>query len=682
MKAATRGAFLAPEPGPLVRRDRLILAGVVLAAFVLRLVYVWQYRSSPTFDLPQMDAFYHAEWARAFARGESYMEGQPYFRAPLYPWFLGICFRVFGEDYLVPRVLQSAMGALGCGLVFLIGRRLFGRPTGALAAAVAATCWLPIYFEAELLITALAVFLDLIFLWLLLRAGDTGTRGAFFVSGLAMGVSAIARPNILLFGPFVCAWIALSIGWKSGKAWLRASLFALACLLPILPIAIRNHVDGNDRVLISSQGGVNFYIGNNPDSDGIRAVVPGTRPGWFEGYRDSIAMAERDEGRQLKASEVSRYFFRRAFLFIEDDTGAWLRLTGEKIRYFWNASEFPNNQPIRFFAERFAPVSRILSLGFVHGFGTIAPFGLLGLFLSFRYCGRLFPLWGFTAAYSASVILFFVCTRFKVPVMPVLIILACAAVRWLLLAFLHRRWVPAGLGSAALIPLFWLVNATPGGFGDTAYQGPMTLANVEFIRGNLDGAIEQLRTGVGLAPDHARMRTQLGEAMIRKGKAEAEEFLRRGRRAEAEAARWKWFDGAEEELRAALASRQRHAEESWGVAAFWLGWVAAERGQTDRAIQLYSRSLHLDPDRAETHHQLARLLAGKQRQRKALRLMRRALEIEPGSVPVRISIADVLEEMGRDEKAAAELERALAILSPGDPRTGRIEERIRLLRSR
>ncbi len=86
-------------------------------------------------------------------------------------------------------------------------------------------------------------------------------------------------------------------------------------MLPILPVTLANTLSG-DFVLIASQGGVNFYIGNNPESDALRAVVPGTRTDWWGGYNDAIFMAEEALGRKLKPSEVSRYWYGRGLEFL------------------------------------------------------------------------------------------------------------------------------------------------------------------------------------------------------------------------------------------------------------------------------------------------------------------------------------------------------------------------------
>ena len=143
------------------RRDLLILAVVVLVALVIRVIYVLQLRDSPLFSHPILDSQVHDGWARSIVAGEEVFTGA-YFKAPLYPWFLATIYKIAGPGYLVPRLVQAVMGSLSCGLVYLVGREAFGRATGALAGLAAATFWVLVYFDAELLVEPLGVFLNLL----------------------------------------------------------------------------------------------------------------------------------------------------------------------------------------------------------------------------------------------------------------------------------------------------------------------------------------------------------------------------------------------------------------------------------------------------------------------------------------------------------------------------------------
>ena len=188
-----------------------------------------------------------------------------------------------------------------------------------------------IFFTGELLIAPLLVFLDLLLIILLLRAGKKPGALLYGLAGLVMGLSAIARPNILLFAPTVVLWMLVRHWRELRRGLVYVACIKVGCLLPILPVTIRNYVVGNDRVLIASQGGVNFYIGNNPWSDGRTAIVPGTPGGWWEGYYASIALAEEAEGRKLKPSEVSSYYYRKGWEFITQQPAKAISLSGRLI---------------------------------------------------------------------------------------------------------------------------------------------------------------------------------------------------------------------------------------------------------------------------------------------------------------------------------------------------------------
>ncbi len=649
-----------PASLPLGRREWIALAAILLGAFLIRLIYVLQYQSSPTFDAPVMDPLYHVEWARAFANGEVFMKAEPYFRAPLYPWFLGVCFELFGENFLVPRIFQAMMDAASCALVFLIGRRLLGSTTGIAAGIVAATYWYFVYFTGELLLVPLIVFLDLLFVWLLLRAEDHRTWWEYALAGLVLGLSAIARPNILLFGLAVCIWTALRPGMPRLQAFGKAFVMGAVCLAPILPITIRNKVVGDDLVLISSQAGVNFYIGNNRQSDGTRAVVPGTRPDWWGGYRDTHAMAAQEEGRELKASEVSQYFLQKAFDEIGSDPTSWLSLTSRKFRYFWTSTEIHNNQPMSFFAERYGPIVRFLPIGF----GLVAPLSLLGLVLCLRRPRRLFPLWGFVVLYGASVVFFFVCTRFRMPVEPILVILACEAVRWLVTAWWARRWIPAAIATIALVPVFWWSNTTPKGFvEDTAFQGHEIVANSMLGEGNFDGAIEELHKGLQLR-DYAGLRVKLALALVTKAEARWEELYRQGRPDEAMVEREGLFNQAEQELNAVLAQRIDHADDFWGPAEFRLGYIAARRNDLRGAIGHFERALVHDPNMGQGHAMLGHLLVTDGRPEMAIDHLVQALKGAPDYAMVRFDLGKVFLQTGRAAEALPHLTKALELLYP------------------
>ena len=54
----------------------------------------------------------------------------------------------------------------------------------------------------------------------------------------------------------------------------------LGLLVAIAPVTLRNYALGSDVVLISSNAGINFYLGNNPDYQRTVNIRPGWE--WYE----------------------------------------------------------------------------------------------------------------------------------------------------------------------------------------------------------------------------------------------------------------------------------------------------------------------------------------------------------------------------------------------------------------
>ncbi len=444
------------------RRDWFWLAIILLLALGLRLAHNHQMSHSPLFDRPILDAEVHDTWARAILEGETYFHGA-YFKAPLYPWFLSVLYAVSDGSYHAPRIAQAILGALSCGLMYLLGREIFrSRAIGALAGLAGASYWIMIWFDGELLLEPLSVFLNLAALLAIFRAARHGSLWRWAIAGLLLGISAINRPNILPFVPVIAFWCLFQPGdWLRGLA--RAMILGLATLLPILPITARNLIVGNDLVLIASQGGANFYIGNNSESDGMSARMPGARTSWGGGYSDWMSLAEMSEGRKLKSSEVDQFFYDQAWDWIQSNRMAAVNLMFRKLQIFFWEGEIVNNQDMTFMTERFESIARrsplregILPLARLPlTTGMILPFALLGFFMCLGRPWKTFPLWTFVVIYTATVVAFFVCTRFRLPVMPLAILLAAFAVVRIAETVRDRQFAPAA-GYLILIGLFWV----------------------------------------------------------------------------------------------------------------------------------------------------------------------------------------------------------------------------------
>ncbi len=444
-----------------------------------------------------MDPGYHNEWARAILDGEDFAAGEPFFRAPGYSYFLAALFSVTGRDLYVTRILQSLLGVASLLLIFLIGKHVFDEAVALGAVLLAILYPMFIYFHGELLITPLALTLNLLLIWLILMAEDRKERRIWFAAGLVLGLSAITRPNVLVFSPFIPLWLIMQSKKETiRRVVLPTAIVAIASLLVILPVTIRNLTKGGELVLIAWQGGVNFYLGNHSGADGWSATAPEFRRQWQEGYEDAISIPQSERGSDLSYKGISNYWFEKGGRFIRENPGQAARLFLKKTYLLLHAEELSNNYYIPYYA-RHSLVFRLLPFGM----GLMMPLGLIGAFWSRNRSGaRLLML--FFLSYSATLVLFFVCSRFRMPVVPVLLLFSSSA--------LSRMWQLSRRNRKRLLPplaiLLLLATLLTVDFGAVdkinlawAHQGE---GGSLYQQGRIREAEEKYRDAIRTDPDY------------------------------------------------------------------------------------------------------------------------------------------------------------------------------------
>jgi 4-amino-4-deoxy-L-arabinose transferase-like glycosyltransferase len=167
------------------RRVALILGAILVVALGLRLGHVLSQRGDPLFAHPMLDEAEYVTAARALAAGHG--EDRPYWQPPGIIYALAATFDVAGPGLLAPRLLQIAISVASCALLFVIGARLFGPRAGLAAAALAAVHGVLVFECGALLPVTWIVFLDLVALWLVLRAAGRRRASDAFAAGVARG---------------------------------------------------------------------------------------------------------------------------------------------------------------------------------------------------------------------------------------------------------------------------------------------------------------------------------------------------------------------------------------------------------------------------------------------------------------------------------------------------------------
>lgn len=235
------------------------------------------------------------------------------FRAPAYPLFLSIIYRIWGNPsetltrdawraiWQKVRLIQCVLDACVCLLVLVVVRTVSSTPAwmSLIAAALYAVCPYPIYYTRALLTETLTTFLMAVFLLISLLALKHRRLWRLGLAGVAFGGVTLSRPEYLLFAPVV-ALSLMFLNRRDPRTGIAQSVaYALGAVLVISPWTIRNSLVFKKPILISAGGwGGNLYFG---------AVLTRENWSWWwrQQYPDHLFLDE--EERRLFLDYNTRY---------------------------------------------------------------------------------------------------------------------------------------------------------------------------------------------------------------------------------------------------------------------------------------------------------------------------------------------------------------------------------------
>jgi tetratricopeptide (TPR) repeat protein len=578
---------------------------IFLFALALRFLHLFALRGSPFLEAKLGDAAAYDAWAHEIAHG-AWLGDTVFYQAPLYPYFLGTLYAFVSVSPVVVRSLQAVLGALACALLASAGARLFSRGAGLAAGLFLATYAPSIFLETQLQKSVLDLVFVCLSLWLVTGLREAPGRPRALALGLASGALVLARENALALAAVWGAWLATLPGTSRSRRVALAAAFAAGLAGLLLPVALRNWWVGGEAHLTTSQLGPNLYIGNHPGAKGgYEPMRPGRGSAEFE-RQDATELAEAALGRPLSPAEVSAYWTARVVDFARSEPAAFLRLQLRKVGLFLSSTELVDSEDQYTTAEH-SWVLRVT--GWLGRFGVLAPLALLGVFVSWPRRRELWWLYAAIAVYAASVVIFYVFSRYRYPAVPFLTLLA-------------------GAGLA-------------GVRGFVASQRPPTLVACALALALLAAASNGIE-GMSKASMGAVTHVNLANSFRRQGELERSVLHYREALARDPA-----LEGAPHGLADAL----------------------LELGQPREAIDVYRRAIEHRPDDPSLQRNAARLLDENGEPGAAQLHWLRLFALEPGAEDARLRLGEIeleqagaLARQGREAEALAGYWRASALL--------------------
>jgi tetratricopeptide (TPR) repeat protein len=511
-------------------------AAIFLFALLIRLCVLFRATGTPEFQPSQGDMKFYSDWARSIAAGH-WTDHRAFYGLPLYAYWLAAIYRVAGFQPYFAALFQVVAEAGTTLLIFKLAPCVFVRPGNAGDAArapwigaIAAFGW--IFFvpaEAYSAILMPTTYLVLAFwfvVWWVVKPRPESPRlRDFFLLGLLAGFVAMMVANILFLLPLVIAAIWWRRDWRwpaVGRGRLRvaaAALLLAGTLAGASPCTLHNYLLAGEPVFLSAHSGINFFIGNNAQSNGYPQVPAPLHTDQKGMLNDSILWAERAAGHPLQRAQVSAFWSGLASRYIHEHPIAWLRLLGRKFENFWNGFQYDDLGILTPLKE-----DGVLFPGI--GFGLVAALGLPGLVLAVwrRPAARWIAL--AVGLHLASLMTVFVTERYRMAAVPGLLLLGAFGLMELWREIPAARWRPVAVYAAAfagsVVLVCWPVDAALR----SVDEFNSSLADLEQNR--LGRAQEKLERVYAAHPNNAETAFALGNLWLAKGDRDrAKYFYRR-----------------------------------------------------------------------------------------------------------------------------------------------------------
>ena len=650
---------------PTRRKQLFYFLFIFCVAFLIRVVYLAESKENPTFDSPIVDAATYNRLACDFVKTKTLTE-EFFFQPFFYPFFLALFYSVFGCSILKVKLFQVLLGASTCALTYLTGEQLIDRRTGLLAGLIAAGYGPLIFFDAELLGSGWAAFWAILLIYLLTKRDHPPHPPSYLLTGAVMMLSIVTRPTFL---PFCIATGALTV-WQllhrysiSRKTIICTGLLVIGCLAVALPVAVTSYrVTGNFSILPNS-GGVNLYIGNNPDTEQSVLIRPGidwkklTRQPYIEGAKTS--------------KEANAYFYVKYKNYILSDPFHFINGLANKFIKFINSREIPRNINIYIFRE-WSPtlaflVWKIKNFGFP--FGVLLPLAVVGV-LNYRR-QRIFQPYLFMVLYAAAVIMVFISSRYRIPTLPILIIFAASGSLFIYNAVKTKSFSNLWMkGIAALVAVCFTIIPGPYTEEKVNYTAEMYCGVGEHWKTEkqFEQALHFFRKAIQLNPGYAEAYYNIGNIYeIKEDYQKAIKFFQTSLSLRPDYAIVHNNLAIALETIGDISGAIKHYEKAMQInpvffsAAYNLGMVLMISGRPAEALPNFEKAIALQPKNAEYHYKAGIAATALEKHETAAYHFSQTIDLAPENASAFFNLAIIRGLQGRTAMAIAMYKKALSI---------------------
>ncbi len=377
---------------------------VLLGGLALRWLYVAQLDNK----LWWVDEVDYLALGTSIASGDGFAtaNGEPTaFRPPGYPLLLAGLEHIGCNTVAEIRLAQVFISTLTLFFLFLLSLKIAGPVAALVSTAVAAGYPYFIFGAGTLYPLTCFSFALVASIYFMLSQKKMHVA----LAGLLMGAAILMRTSAVVLAFSVIVWLFFMMRRSIKKYFSTAIIYGLALTIVVAPWLIRNYTVFG-KPMLSSNGGRNLWLGNNPKSTANTG--------------SDIAMPPELEARIAAATEVEAdaIYAAEAKEFIKANPWHAFKLSAQKGVAFWRLDPSPTT-------EGYPRYKNIYSMLSIVSVAPVFLLAILGIFLADREHKKIMLLWIlFALSFTALHAVYISKVRFRLPLDYFFIIMTGSAV--------------------------------------------------------------------------------------------------------------------------------------------------------------------------------------------------------------------------------------------------------------
>ncbi|MBW1741445.1 MAG: tetratricopeptide repeat protein [Deltaproteobacteria bacterium] len=529
----------------------------------------------------------------------------------LYNAIVGVIYSVFGIKPLWIFIFQILLCSLGCILLYVLGKKIFNPFVGLLAAAIYAIYPVSIYYTGIIARVNVVAFLSLLMVYILTLCLEKKGLLRYAMAVVVCSLAVSGRYNILLFIVAFAFWfLFFRHNLLKRNSFVPTVLTGLGFLLATLGLAF--WVQLPDLFNLKP-----WVIGNSYDSNMF----------YCSPHKELIPVVSKD------------FLLRQIY----------------KAFAFFNTFEAPNNFNYYLFREKvrllqYLPIS----------FGVIFPFAMVGFVSAFKNKKNIMPVALFVCFYSISIIIFFIASRYRQPIVPFMILMMSYGIYDIYTNLREKRHKRVVSQMAFLMLMTLLSTWKPDCIKnvETACNAihRVNFGNLYKRNGEHLKAIQEFKRAIETTPTYWAAYHNLGALYAKQG----------------------MYKEALDTYRVVI---QEAKDYQAADAYFNIGNLFRRLKQYGKAIQAYQKALEINPQDACIYTNLGGVWMNLEMYDDAEVALKKAVRLNPRAAEAYLNLGSLYSRDPLKKKEAIANYRCYLVLKPDTPLREKVLERIKKLQS-